>query len=130
MKKDLANFLSLSVPALRRAAFFSLLAFLVLYGTGAHAQTDTVFVSSDISPNEGNLNIAVQTTLNQGTLSITVFKLESNGYYVLTDSIVVPEDEQRTIIAREPGQTQPMYPVCTRIALCLKILRMQKWMFF
>jgi hypothetical protein len=47
MKKDLANFLSLSVPALRRAAFFSLLAFLVLYSPAAPAQTDTVLVPRD-----------------------------------------------------------------------------------
>jgi hypothetical protein len=113
MKKDLTNLMSLSVPALRRAAFFLFLAFLVLYDPGANARPYTVLVQSDIPPDEGNLNIAVQTAINQRTFSTTVFQLDPNVYYIFSNSILVPEDEQHTIIAREPGQTQLMYQICT-----------------
>ena len=74
------------------------------------AQTDTVDVPSDITPEGGNLNEAVNTATESGTLSTTIFKLELNGYYVLSDSILVPPGEHLTIIAPEPGLTQETAP--------------------
>jgi hypothetical protein len=74
------------------------------------SQADTVKVSSDVSPGAGNLNKAIQTVLKSGKLSNTVFKLELDGRYVLTDSILVPAGEHLTIVAPEPGKTQSTAP--------------------
>jgi hypothetical protein len=74
------------------------------------AQTDTVFVQSDILPGEGNLNTAVKTVTDAGKLSNTVFMLEPFGYYVLIDSILVPAGEHLTIAAPEPGLAQETAP--------------------
>ncbi len=74
------------------------------------AQKDTIYVPSDVSPGEGNLNRAVDSVSALGSLSNTVFKLELNGYYVLTDSIFVPAGEHLTIVAPEPGTTQKTSP--------------------
>jgi hypothetical protein len=80
------------------------------------SQPDTVFVKSDVSPGEGNLNSAVKMVTAAGKLSGTIFTLEPNGYYILTDSILVPAGEHLTISAPEPGITQKTAPpqiVCT-----------------
>lgn len=78
--------------------------------TDTVAQTDTVNVPGDIPPGEGNLNNYIKERINSGTLSNTVFKLEPYGYYILTDSIVVPKEEHLTIVAPEPGNTQETAP--------------------
>ncbi len=75
------------------------------------AQTDTVNVPDFFDTGEeGTLNEAVQAAIDAGTLSNTVFKLKLNGYYVLTDLILVPAGEHLTIIAPEPGNTQQTAP--------------------
>jgi hypothetical protein len=71
---------------------------------------DTVKVSGDVSPTEGNLNRIIKQVTDAGKLSNTVFKLELNGRYVLTDSILVPAGEHLTIVAPEPGKTQLTVP--------------------
>ena len=48
--------------------------------------------------------------VDAGKLSNTVFMLEPFGYYVLTDSILVPAGEHLTIAAPEPGLTQETAP--------------------
>ncbi len=90
--------------------------FLIFFSIQISAQTDTVLVPSDILPGEGNLNKAVKNVSKSGTLSNTVFKLELNGYYVLTDSILIPAGQHLTIVAPEPGLTQETAPpqiLCT-----------------
>lgn len=75
------------------------------------AQLDTVTVPDYYETGkEGNLNAAVEKAIASGTLSQTVFKLNTSGYYVLTDSIFIPEGEHLTIIAPEPGNTQDSAP--------------------
>ncbi len=89
---------------------------LIMFSQKTFAQKDTVYVPSDIFPGEGNLNRVVDSISATGSLSNTVFKLELNGYYVLTDSILVPSGEHLTIVAPEPGKTQETSPpqiLCT-----------------
>ena len=64
----------------------------LLFTVSLHAQKDTVYVESD-GETGGNLNAAVQTAIDAGKLSTTVFKLESLGYYILTGTITVPVGE-------------------------------------
>ncbi len=59
---------------------------------------------------EGNLNQAVKTVNDFGKLSSTIFILKANGYYVLTDSIWIPEGEHLTMIAPDPGSEQDSAP--------------------
>lgn len=40
---------------------------------------------SDAPISEGNLNRAKEAIIQKGTLSNTLFMLEKNGYYVMTD---------------------------------------------
>ena len=74
------------------------------------SQIDTVKGTSDISPAEGNLNKLIQAVIKTGKLSNTVFKLEPNGSYILTDSILVPAGEHLTIVAPETGTVQATAP--------------------
>ncbi len=74
------------------------------------AQIDTVFVRSDVYPGEGALNAAVKDVISAGHLFNTVFKLEPNGYYVLTSTITVPAGDHLTIVAPAPGNTQETAP--------------------
>ncbi len=78
-----------------------------------YSQTVVNF-TSDNPPQEGNLNAAVQTAITGGTLSSTVFQLEAGGYYVLTNSIIVPAGEHLTIVAPAPtSSTAPPQIVWT-----------------
>ncbi|MGB8317382.1 MAG: hypothetical protein WCE54_04610, partial [Ignavibacteriaceae bacterium] len=88
----------------------SLVIFFVFSSIRVLSQKDTVYVASDVPPSEGNLNKAVKVLLDTGSLSNTVFMLESNGYYVLTDSILVPAGEHLTIVAPDPGAVQKTAP--------------------
>ncbi len=85
MKNSLRLFVLLSIVAM--AIFFpvALLA-------------DTVYVHSDVSPNEGGLNTAIS---NVSNLSTTVFKLDAGGYYILSGAITVPPNQHLTIVADE-----------------------------
>lgn len=71
----------------------------------AFTQINMVNVISDILPDEGNLNHAIQVALRKGALSKTVFKLEPYGYYILNGAITVPAGELLTSVAPEPGIT-------------------------
>jgi hypothetical protein len=73
------------------------------------AQT-IVKVPSDLPPQEGNLNAAVQKAIDAGTLSTTEFQLEPYGYYVLIGTINVPAGKTLTITAPAPGTTQQTAP--------------------
>ncbi len=73
------------------------------------AQT-IVKVPSDLPPQEGNLNAAVQLAIDAGTLSTTEFQLEPYGYYVLIGTINVPAGKTLTITAPAPGTTQATAP--------------------
>jgi len=88
--------------------FFMIVLLIIPLNTSA--QTDTVQVPSDLPLAEGNLNAAVKNAVDAGKLSNTIFLLESNGYYVLTDSILVPAGEHLTMITPEPGNTQETAP--------------------
>jgi len=79
--------------------------------TISFAQVDTVNVPSDNPPNSvGALCSMVQASITAGTLSNTVFKLEPNGYYILTGPLVVPAGQHLTIVAPTPGMTQASAP--------------------
>jgi hypothetical protein len=84
--------------------------FLVFASMRALGQPDTVFIPSDVSPAEGDLNIAVQSAITAGKLSNTVFLLEPDGYYVLSNPIVVPAGNRLTIVGPDPGTTQSTAP--------------------
>lgn len=77
----------------------------IIFASLAFSQEDTFYVASDIPPSEGNLNRAIDSIIQKGTLSNTLFMLEINGYYVITDSILIPSGETLNIIAPEPGIT-------------------------
>jgi hypothetical protein len=81
-----------------------------MFSSQIFAQSDTVNVSSDLLPAEGNLNNAINAAITKGTLSNTVFKLELCGRYILTSTITIPGGECLTIIAPEPGKTQATAP--------------------
>jgi hypothetical protein len=83
---------------------------LMIFVTLTFSQVDTVYVVSDAPISEGNLNRAIEAIIQKGTLSNTLFMLEKNGYYVMTDSILIPSGENLTIIAPEPGTTQQAAP--------------------
>lgn len=89
---------------------FLIIILTAIYPFSILAQPDTVYVQSDISPDEGNLNRAIETVSAMGLLSKTVFKLELYGRYVLIDSILVPAGEHLTIVAPEPGTIQETAP--------------------
>ena len=79
--------------------FFSAVLSFALFGK------DTVYVSSDLAPSEGNLNNAVTKAISDGKLSSTVFKLEPLGFYVLIGTISVPVGEVLEIVGPPPGNT-------------------------
>ncbi len=81
----------------------------VFLSVSLYAQKTIVPVPSD-DGSEGNLNQAVQEAIDAGTLSNTVFELEPNGYYILIDTIFVPQGEHLEIVAPEPGTTQETAP--------------------
>jgi hypothetical protein len=87
-----------------------IIVFSIMFSIQTPAQTDTIKVSSDVPPGEGNLNIAIHDAITAGTLSNTVFELEPNGYYILTETITIPAGEHLTIVASEPGKTQLTAP--------------------
>ncbi|MFO7447003.1 MAG: hypothetical protein R6W90_11590, partial [Ignavibacteriaceae bacterium] len=89
--------------------FFKLLCITIILPISLFAQT-VVNVPSDVAGTSGNLNNAVQQAINSGTLSSTIFNLESYGYYVLSGLIVIPMGEHLQITAPDPGTTQETAP--------------------
>ena len=77
----------------------------VIFSVSLFAQKDTVDVATD-GASGGNLNNAIQTAIDGGTLSNTVFRLELFGYYIFTGAITVPQGEHLEIVAPDPGTTQ------------------------
>lgn len=76
-----------------------------------YAQTATVTVTSDLTTStEGNLNNAISNVINAdptgAQLSNTVFKLEANGYYILTSTITTPAHSHLYLVGPDPGNTQ------------------------
>jgi hypothetical protein len=90
--------------------FFVLVMAAVLFSIQGYASPDTVYVHSDIPPNEGGLNTAVQTAIDAGTLSNSIFKLDPYGYYILSGTVTVPPDQKLSIVADDPGTTQLSAP--------------------
>jgi hypothetical protein len=89
----------------------ALLCVAAMVSVALSATKDTVLVTSDITTGtEGNLNNAVSAVINEdptgAKLSNTVFKLEHNGYYILTGTITTPPHAHLTIVAPKPGLTQ------------------------
>jgi len=65
---------------------------------------DTTYVNGVYSGGaEGSLNDAIQAKIDAGTLSNTVFKLNSYDWYVLTGTIKVPAGQTLEIVAPDPG---------------------------
>lgn len=93
---------------MKRIIFFILISFSLC--SELSAQSDTVYVPSNIPPNEGILNRVVDSVSLTGSLSNTVFQLELNGVYVLTDLIFIPGGEHLTLTAPEPGRIQEKTP--------------------
>jgi hypothetical protein len=73
------------------------------------AQTVTVNVPSD-QGSGGNLNTAIANVISAdptgAQLSNTVFKLEANGYYILTGTITTPAHAHLYLEGPAPGNTQ------------------------
>ncbi|MCK4295611.1 MAG: T9SS type A sorting domain-containing protein [Candidatus Marinimicrobia bacterium] len=75
------------------------------------AQKDTTYVNGMYTGgSEGSLNDAVQTVIDAGNLSNTVFKLNPFDWYVVTGSILVPEGETLDLVAPPAGTTQESAP--------------------
>jgi len=91
-------------------SIFLLMLIVIVVPDVSFSQSDTVWVSSDLPPGEGNLNTAVKMVTDNGNLSNTIFMLEPNGLYVWTDSIFVPAGEHLMLIGPEPGLTQETGP--------------------
>ncbi|HEX9933810.1 MAG TPA: hypothetical protein VGB38_01335, partial [bacterium] len=98
------------IPHLPAKCTAGLTAFLMTGLMNASAQIDTVNVSSDVPPVEGNLNNAVEAAISSGKLSSTVFKLNLDSRYIINRTITVPAGERLTIDAQEPGKTQDKAP--------------------
>jgi hypothetical protein len=76
-------------------------------------QKDTTVVNGIYSQPpgvEGELNNAIQTAIDAGTLSKTVFKLNQYDWYVITGTIEVPAGETLDIVAAPAGNTQASAP--------------------
>lgn len=85
--------------------------FFIVTAFASFAQKDTVVVSDYFeTAQEGTLNDAVQSVINAGTLSNTVFKLKPYGAYVLTSTITTPPGQTLEIVADPPGTTQETAP--------------------
>jgi len=59
---------------------------------------------------EGDLNTAIQTAINAGTLSNKVFKLRAYDWYVITGTIEVPAGETLELVGEPIGNTQASAP--------------------
>jgi hypothetical protein len=69
---------------------------------------DTVYVHSDVAPNEGSLNSAIKSVIDSKVrLDTKVFKLDPAGYYILSGFISVPSQQHLTIVADPPGVKAP-----------------------
>jgi hypothetical protein len=94
-----------------RKIVITLLCVVTLLSVSLSAPKDTVLVTSDLTTGtEGNLNNAVTKVINTdptgAKLTNTVFKLELNGYYILTGTVTTPPHSVLTIVAPTPGLTQ------------------------
>jgi hypothetical protein len=75
------------------------------------APKDTVAVKGLYSGGiEGELNTAVQTAIDAGTLSNTAFKLNLYDWYVLTGTLEVPAGQTLDIVAPSAGNNQNAAP--------------------
>lgn len=72
---------------------------------------DTVDVNGMYSGGvEGELNTAIQTVIDAGDLSNTVFRLKSYDWYVITGTIEVPPGETLELFGEPIGNTQQSAP--------------------
>jgi hypothetical protein len=89
--------------------FFTALFFIAIISASLFAQTIVPVPPDDATG--GNLNRAIQTAIDAGTLSNTVFQLSAgSGYgqdYILTGIVTTPAHEKLTIIAPDPTPTSP-----------------------
>ena len=88
---------------------WSLLFALAVMPAALYAQTDTVLVVSDLTTNtEGNLNNAISHVINTDSAHFSnyVFKLQADGYYILTGTITTPVNQHLYIVGPAPGTTQ------------------------
>ena len=88
-----------------------LLFVLTAVSVSLYGQTATVNVASDLTNGtEGNLNNAISKVITADPtgkqLSNTVFKLEANGYYLLTGTITTPAHSHLYLVGPAPGLTQ------------------------
>lgn len=85
--------------------FLTSLCIMIILQFSLFAQT-IVDVPSDPPGSSGSLNNAIQSAIDGGTLSSTVFNLEAYGYYVLSGWIEIPLNQHLQITAPDPGTTQ------------------------
>ena len=84
---------------------------LMAVSVSLYGQTTTVNVASDLTNGtEGNLNNAISKVITADPtgkqLSNTLFKLEANGYYILTGTITTPAHSHLYLAGPAPGLTQ------------------------
>ena len=92
--------------------FYKLFLFTILFSSLLFAQKTVVEVQDffDSGGSEGTLNAAVQSAIDDGTLSNTIFKLKQYGVYVLDGTITTPAGAVLDIEADPPGNTQETAP--------------------
>ncbi len=83
---------------------------ILCYSKAVSAQYDSLNVRSDVYPNGGNLNHAIDSVSQTGRLSKTIFCLQPNSIYILTATIHIPQGEHLTIVAPPPGNTPETSP--------------------
>jgi Secretion system C-terminal sorting domain len=86
---------------------YSLLFLALMFALPLYAQ-DTVYVTSDFPPGEGNLNTAIEQNISN--LNSKVFKLETAGIYILSGTITVPSGQHLRIVADDYGTSQATAP--------------------
>jgi hypothetical protein len=92
-------------------SIFLFITLLLIFPLKASAQKDTVNVADYFDAEEdGTLNTAVQTAIDAGTLSNTVFKLRPSGLYILDGTITTPPGETIEIVAPTPANTHEKAP--------------------
>lgn len=111
MNRELKNRTCLMRPGKCFAINILFICFVLVFSQAVYAFKDTVNVADFYSTGrEGTLNEAVQSAINSGTLSATVFKLKNLGRYVLNHTIRIPKGQHLEIVADPPGSTQQTAP--------------------
>ncbi|MFA7709599.1 MAG: T9SS type A sorting domain-containing protein [Candidatus Neomarinimicrobiota bacterium] len=95
---------------MKRLLLVSFCFLILVVSLSAKDTTDVLGIYSPGGGAEGSLNDAIQSAIDNGTLSNTVFRLKAYDYYVLTGTIKVPVDNTLEIVGEPIGNVQDCAP--------------------